>query len=228
VVWYQALVSRGWFRSRLGGGLVSIHTNELKDFIGFLCVSVLSRALRIERLELTQRHREQRDTEKNLPSLDNLLNWQLKSPAPQMPVSMDNVGPVTAVDESALNLHQRIFRSMLVVTLVATVVSVFVAQWRVSTGLLLGGVLALFSHHWLKSSAAAAINLSIGSTQPRLRLMQFVLRYIVIGLVVFLARQLGLVSVPAVIIGLSTFVVALFIEALREFYVAIIRREETS
>lgn len=141
---------------------------------------------------------------------------------------MDNVGPVTAVDESTLNLHRRIFRSMLVVTLVATVVSVFVAQWRVSTGLLLGGVLALFSHHWLKSSAAAAINLSIGSTQPRLRLMQFVLRYIVIGLVVFLARQLGLVSVPAVIIGLSTFVVALFIEALREFYVAIIRREETS
>jgi len=141
---------------------------------------------------------------------------------------MDNVGPATAVDQSGVDLHRRIFRTMLVATIVATVVSVFFAQWRVSSGLLLGGILALISHHWLKSSAAAAINLSIGSPQPRLRLVQFLLRYLIIGSVVFLARQLGLVSVAAVVIGLSTFVVALFVEAIREFYFAIIRREETS
>ena len=141
---------------------------------------------------------------------------------------MDNVGPVTAVDQSGIDLHRRIFRTMLLTTIVATVVSVFFAQWRISAGLFLGGILALLSHHWLKTSARAAINLSIGSTQPRLSLLQFVLRYLVIGSVVFLARLLGLVSVPAVIIGLSTFVVALFVEALREFYFAIIQREEIS
>ena len=141
---------------------------------------------------------------------------------------MDNVGPATAVDQSGNDLHKRIFRTMLLTTILATVVSVFITQWRVSVGLLLGGILALVSHHWLKSSARVAINLSIGSPEPRWSLLQFLLRYLVIGFVVFLARQFGLVSVSAVIIGLSTFVVALFVEALREFYFAIIRREETS
>jgi len=36
------------------------------------------------------------------------------------------------------------------------------------------------------------------------------------------------VSLAATIAGLSSFVVALFVEALREFYFVIIHREETS
>ena len=107
-------------------------------------------------------------------------------------------------------------------------VAAFVAPWRVTTGLLVGGLLALFSHNWLKNSAAAAIQLSAAGGQPQLRLAQFVLRYAVIGAVVFSAYTLDLISLPAVFVGLSSFVVAMFAEALREFYFAIIEREETS
>ena len=126
------------------------------------------------------------------------------------------------------SIHTRVFRTMVLTTAFSVAVAAFVAPWRVTTGLLVGGLLALFSHNWLKNSAAAAIHLSAAGGQPQLRLAQFVLRYVVIGAVIFSAYTLNLISLPAVFVGLSSFVVAMFAEALREFYFAIIEREETS
>ena len=120
------------------------------------------------------------------------------------------------------SIHTRVFRIMALTTAFTVAVSAFVMPWRVTTGLLVGGLLALFSHNWLKNSAAAAIHLSATGGQPQLRLAQFVLRYVVIGAVIFSAYTLDLISLPAVFIGLSSFVVAMFAEALREFYFAII------
>ena len=117
---------------------------------------------------------------------------------------------------------------MAVTTALTAAVSAFIAPWRVTSGLLVGGLLALFSHSWLKNSAAAAIRLSTTGGRPQLRLAQFVLRYVVIAAVIFAAHTLDLVSLPAVLVGLSSFVVALFVEALREFYFAITQREEAS
>ena len=126
------------------------------------------------------------------------------------------------------SIHTRVFRTMALTTAFSVAVSALVAPWRVTTGLLVGGLLALFSHSWLKNSAAAAIHLSTAGGQPQLRLAQFLLRYAVIAAVVFAAYTLDLISLPAVFAGLSSFVVAMFVEALREFYFAIIEREETS
>ena len=125
---------------------------------------------------------------------------------------------------NAINL--RIFRTMAIATGLSVAVSAVVGPWRVTTGLLAGGLLALFSHRWLKNSAAAAIDLSIGGSAPRLRLAQFILRYVVIAALVFALNELDVVSLPAVLAGMSTFVVAILVEALREFYFAIIQREE--
>jgi hypothetical protein len=116
---------------------------------------------------------------------------------------------------------------MAVTTALAVGVSAFIGPWRVTTGLFLGGLLALFSHRWLTNSAAAAIRLSIDG-MPEWRLAQFLLRYVVIAAVVFATYTLDLISLPAVLIGLSSFVVALLVEALREFYFAIKQREEIS
>ena len=123
-------------------------------------------------------------------------------------------------------INQRIFRTMAIATGLSVVVSALVGPWRVTTGLLLGGLLALFSHRWLKNSAAAAIQLSTDRGVKRLGLAQFLLRYVVIAGVVFATYTLDLVSLPAVLAGLCSFVVALMVEALREFYFAIIEREE--
>jgi hypothetical protein len=133
------------------------------------------------------------------------------------------------MSDSASNaINLRIFRSMLIATGLAVVVSAVIGPWRVTTGLLVGGLLALFSHRWLKNSAAAALELSIGGAKPRLRLAQFLLRYLVIAAVVFSLYQVDVLSLTATLAGMSTFVVAIFVEALREFYFAIIQREEIS
>lgn len=133
------------------------------------------------------------------------------------------------MSDSASNaLNLRIFRSMVIATGLAVVVSAAIGPWRVTTGLLVGGLLALFSHRWLKNSAAAALELSIGGATPRLRLAQFLLRYLVIAAVVFSLYQFDVLSLTATLAGMSTFVVAIFVEALREFYFAIIQREEIS
>ena len=131
-------------------------------------------------------------------------------------------------DSASNAINLRIFRSMAIATGVAVVVSAAIGPWRVTTGLLVGGLLALFSHRWLKNSAAAAIQLSVGGATPRLRLAQFLLRYIVIAALVFSLLQLNLISLTATLAGMATFVVAIFVEALREFYFAIIQREEIS
>ena len=133
------------------------------------------------------------------------------------------------MSDSASNaINLRIFRTMAIATGISVAVSAVIGPWRVTTGLLVGGMLALFSHRWLKSSAAAAIEMSVGGGAPRLRLAQFLLRYVVIGALVFSLRALDLVSLTAVLAGMSSFVVAIFVEAAREFYFAIIQREEIS
>ena len=123
-------------------------------------------------------------------------------------------------------LESRIFRTMAIATALSVSVAAFVAPWRVTFGLLAGGLLALFSHSWLKNSAAAAIQLATAGGKPQLRLAQFVLRYAVIAGVVFALNVLNLISLTAVLVGLSSFVVAMFVEAGREFYFAIMKREE--
>lgn len=123
-------------------------------------------------------------------------------------------------------LESRVFRTMVVASALTVAIAAFIAPWRVTTGLLLGGVLALFSHSWLKNSAGAAIRLSSEGGRPQWRLAQFILRYVVIAAAVFAAYTLDLVSLTAVLAGMSSFVVAMFVEAIREFYFAIIKREE--
>ena len=117
---------------------------------------------------------------------------------------------------------------MAIATGLGVAVCAVIGPWRVTTGLLLGGLLALFNHRWLKNSAAAAIRLSTTGGASRFSLAQFVLRYAVVAAVVFATFTLDLVSLPWVLAGLCSFVVAMLVEASREFYFAIIEREEIS
>jgi len=126
------------------------------------------------------------------------------------------------------NVERRILRNMAFAVTFAVLVSLPFAQWRITTGLLVGGILSLLNHHWLSSSTAAAFSVVVHGAKPKLKLAQYVLRYLVIAAVVYLVYKLNIVSLGATIAGLCSFVVALFVEALREFYFAIIHREEIS
>lgn len=123
-------------------------------------------------------------------------------------------------------LETRIFRVMIVSVISAAVITMVLAPWRVSFGLLLGGGLSLLNYHWLRTSVGAMLSVAPEQT-PRVRISRYLIRYFIVGIVVFASYQLHLVSLPATIAGLCAFVPALFVEAFRQFYFAIIHREES-
>src|SRR5437762_7369060 len=123
-------------------------------------------------------------------------------------------------------LEVRILRLMIAIVSLAVIAGAVFAPWRVTAGLLVGGALSILNYHWLRSSIAAVLS-NATEKRPRLKLWRYIFRYFVVGAIVFAAYRLGVVSLPATIIGLSAFVPALFVEALRQFYFSIIHREGT-
>jgi hypothetical protein len=142
----------------------------------------------------------------------------------QITNSMSGESFAEGADGADRALELRVFRVMIATVTLAFVGSTMLAPWRVSLGLMLGGVLSLLNYHWLRTSVAAVFNLT-GTNPPRVQLWRYMVRYFVVGVTVFAAYQLQVVSLPATIVGLCSFVPALFVEASRQFYFAIIHRE---
>ncbi|HEX8116243.1 MAG TPA: ATP synthase subunit I, partial [Pyrinomonadaceae bacterium] len=122
---------------------------------------------------------------------------------------------------------RRIFRDTFWAALVAVVVSAFLAPWRVTLGLALGGTLALFNQHWLRTSVEAVFEGATSARPPKMRAARYILRYAVVGALVFFAYRAGFVSFVATLAGMCAVVAGLLAEGLRQFYFAIVRREET-
>jgi hypothetical protein len=123
--------------------------------------------------------------------------------------------------------ERRIFRDTLVAAAIAVAVSALLAPWRVTTGLGLGGALAIFNLHWMRTSVAAVFESTPAGSPPRMRAARYVLRYVVVALVVAAAVKFEAVSLVATLVGMCAVVAALLAEGLRQLYFAIIRREET-
>lgn len=141
---------------------------------------------------------------------------------------VDNAGRSPFMDTEGAALERRLRRGMFVSVTLAVAVSLVFAPWRVTTGLLLGGILSFFNHHWLRTSLGAVFGTAEHThSRPRLSAARYVLRYFVIGLIVASAYALDLISIGATIAGLCSFAAAIMIEAVTELYFAIRYREET-
>jgi hypothetical protein len=131
----------------------------------------------------------------------------------------------TVLDAVQDGVEARIFRVMLAAVAAAVVIAGILAPWRITTGLLLGGALSLVNYNWLRTSVSAIIEGNASGRSPGRKSLRYILRYLVVTLAVVVAYKLKLVSLPATIFGLCSFVIALFAEAFRQFYYTIIHRE---
>jgi hypothetical protein len=142
-------------------------------------------------------------------------------------------GIVNSAGNGALRLadpvamERRLFRTMLWMVALAVIVSAPLAPWRVTTGLLLGGVLSLFNHHWLRTSLSAVFSTAQSGKRVKINAARYVLRYFVIAAITASAYALNLVSLVATLVGLCSFVVAAMLEAFMQIYFTIAHREET-
>lgn len=140
---------------------------------------------------------------------------------------VNNVGRSALSVNDPVAMEQRLFRAMCGAVAISVIISLPLAPWRVTTGLLLGGILSLFNHHWLRTSLAAVFGKAESGKRVKINAARYVLRYFVIAAVVALAYTLNLVSIVATLIGLCSFVVAALAEAFMQIYFAIVNREET-
>src|SRR5713101_2833392 len=101
----------------------------------------------------------------------------------------DSVNGKTGEDTGAVEL--RIFRVMIASIAVAVIASTILASWRVTTGLLLGGGLALLNYHWLRTSVSAIFAGDIETRRPRVRASRYVIRYFVVGFIAFAAYKVN-------------------------------------
>src|SRR5687768_974620 len=73
-------------------------------------------------------------------------------------------------------MERRIILGMYVTVALAVVVSAPLAPWRVTTGLLLGGVLSLINHHWLRMAVATVFSSSAAAgVRPKIRIARYIL-----------------------------------------------------
>lgn len=140
---------------------------------------------------------------------------------------VNNVGRSALSASDPVAMEQRLFRMMCWAVALAVIVSLPLAPWRITTGLLLGGILSLFNHHWLRTSLSAVFGKAESGRRVKINAARYVLRYFVIAAVVALAYTLNLVSIVATLIGLCSFVVAALVEAFMQIYFVIVNREET-
>ncbi|HUQ33998.1 MAG TPA: ATP synthase subunit I [Pyrinomonadaceae bacterium] len=134
-------------------------------------------------------------------------------------------GAFNEADPAAM--ERRLFRTMRWVVALGVGLSLPLAPWRTTTGLLLGGILSLFNHHWLRTSLAAVFGAAESGRRVKINAARYVLRYFVIAAVVAAAYTLGLVSIVATLLGLCSFVVAAMLEAFIQIYFVIVNREDT-
>src|SRR5881396_1453175 len=113
---------------------------------------------------------------------------------------------VIATDDNGA-LELRVFRLMMASVAVAVIVSTMLLPWRVTTGLMLGGLLSLLNFHWLQTSAAAVFNVSAGQ-RPHIGISRYIIRYFVVAGAAVAAYELRLVSLPGLLVGLCSFVPA--------------------
>ena len=136
---------------------------------------------------------------------------------------VDNAAEETAEDRAGKALERRLWRGMCASVALVALLSVPFFAWRVTAGLLLGGMLSLFNHHWLSASLAAMYGTGVSKSRGGSR---YFLRYLVVAGVVVAAVSLNTVSLPATLVGLCSFAAALMLEAARQFYLIIVHREE--
>lgn len=119
-------------------------------------------------------------------------------------------------------MERRIFRGMCLTVGLAVVLSTAIAPWRVTTGLLLGGALSIFNHHWLRTSIAAAFAPATAGGRPNVGVARFILRYMVLAAAITAAYLLNIASLTAMLVGLCAFVVAALAEAFMQIYFIVV------
>jgi hypothetical protein len=124
-------------------------------------------------------------------------------------------------DEPYRRAPQRIERTLIVLGVLSACAALVFGTWRDSAGILIGAACSWLNFRWLRTSIVGLTNRLVanpdagGSAAPLA--LRFLLRYAVVGAVVYATLKGSVASSLGVCAGLLLIVPALMIEAIYEF-----------
>jgi ATP synthase I chain len=125
-------------------------------------------------------------------------------------------------DELYRRAPQRIERTVVILGVISAVAALALASWRDGLGILIGAAASWLNFHWLQTSIVGLTNRMAANPQATgsagLLALRFLLRYAVVGAVVYATLKGSVASGLGVCAGLLLIVPALMFEAIYEFY----------
>jgi hypothetical protein len=126
--------------------------------------------------------------------------------------------------------HRRILWTMGIIVLIGAALCSLLISGRFGLGFVIGGITAFLNYYWLKVSLKRIFDNAIASTatgeKPRFSAASYFLRYLGVGLILYLVYLSETVPMVAVLLGLCVFALAIVIEGLLRILSGISKREE--
>lgn len=112
----------------------------------------------------------------------------------------------------------RIYVLMASATVAASLAGLIFQNWRFGTGVFVGGMLSFGNFVWLDRSTRTIFSRAVEGIPPGLPALRYILRYAVLGGVLWLIWRTDAVPVVAVIIGLSVFAAAVVADGIYRIF----------
>ena len=122
--------------------------------------------------------------------------------------------------------HNRILILMAIVAVLSSVLGIVFESWRFGFGIALGGILSFINYYWLKSSLKSVFAKVADGRRPNFLAGKYILRYFALGSILAFFYFTKVVSIVAVLLGLSSFALAIVIEGLMRIFSSFSKQEE--
>ncbi len=123
--------------------------------------------------------------------------------------------------------HRRILWMMGLVAVLAGLTGFIFVSWQFGLGVILGGSLSFINYYWLKVSLKRLFDNAIAhGVKPRFLAVRYFARYVTLGAVLLVVFLTETIPVVAVILGLSSFALAIVIEGLIRLFSTFFKSRE--
>lgn len=112
----------------------------------------------------------------------------------------------------------RIFALMAVAVAAAAIAGLIFGSIRSCVGVVVGGLLSAVNFIWLESSTKGLFAQHLEGRRSIFPAARFILRYLTLGLVLWIVYELDLLPIAAVLIGLSAFAAAVVIDGIYSIF----------
>ena len=123
--------------------------------------------------------------------------------------------------------HRRILWMMGLVAVVASLAGFIYVSWQFGSGVVLGGVLSFINYYWLKVSLKRLFDNAVAhGEKPRFLAVRYFARYLTLGAILTIVFLTHTIPVVAVILGLSSFALAIVIEGFIRLFSTFFKSKE--